>query len=314
MEFYSFPKICQFNEIFSYSKDNKDIFNGNSSVGYQAKVKLHGTNCAIVKKDGVAYAQSRTKVITPEDDNFGFAKFVQTVDLSGVKDNIVIYGEWAGKTIQDNVACSKVDKFFAVFAIKDLNKEDSFIADPTEISNILESVKGIYVIPWYIVDLVNFEKESSVDEFTQRVNYHVDRVEKSDPFVKNTFGVDGVGEGLVYYPTSHRGLTNFINLGFKAKGREHSVVAAKPAQKTINLSTVNSFVETFVTEQRLMQGVGEINKNGFENKNIGSFVKWVSADVQKESATTLKDNSLDWKDVSKSVEDKARKWYLGKIK
>lgn len=313
MIFYPFPKICQFHEISSYLKDNKDLLNNNSNATYQAKVKLHGTNCAIIKQD-VIYAQSRTKVITPEDDNFGFAKFVKTLDLTNVRNNIVIYGEWAGKTIQDNVACSQVDKFFAVFAIKDLTKEDSFIVDPIEISNILESVKGIYIIPWHITDQVNYEKESNIDEFVQRTNFHVEKVEQCDPFIKNVFNVEGVGEGLVYYPNSHRGWTNFVNLGFKAKGTEHSVVKAKPVQKIINLSSVNSFVETFVTEQRLNQGAGEVNKDKFENKNIGQFVKWVSTDVQKESSTTLKDNGLEWKDVSRSVEDKARKWYLSKLR
>lgn len=312
MIFYSFPKICQFHEISSYVKEN-NILGDNTNVTYHAKVKLHGTNCAIVKSNGIVYAQSRTKVITPKDDNFGFAKFVETLDLSKVQDNIVIYGEWAGKTIQNNVACSQVDKFFAVFAIKDLTKEDSFIVDPIQIGSILNTVKGIYIIPWHTSDQVNFNNESNIDEFVNRTNYHVELVEKCDPFVKHYFNVSGVGEGLVYYPTFHTGLNNFINLGFKAKGKEHSVIAAKPAQKSIAVES-NSFVDMFVTENRLNQGANEINKNGFETKNIGLFIKWISDDVQKESATTLKDNNIEWKDISKLVGDKARKWYLDKSK
>ena len=40
--------------------------------------KLDGTNAAVVvREDGTVYAQSRTRVITPGDDNFGFAYWVE---------------------------------------------------------------------------------------------------------------------------------------------------------------------------------------------------------------------------------------------
>jgi hypothetical protein len=39
--------------------------------------KLDGTNAAVhVTDDGAVYAASRTRWITPEDDNYGFARWV----------------------------------------------------------------------------------------------------------------------------------------------------------------------------------------------------------------------------------------------
>jgi hypothetical protein len=40
--------------------------------------KIDGTNGAIVvSEDGKVYAQSRNRVISPDDDNYGFAKWVE---------------------------------------------------------------------------------------------------------------------------------------------------------------------------------------------------------------------------------------------
>ena len=51
---------------------------GPHTASYRAKVKLHGTNAAVqVTPEGVLECQSRERIITPEDDNYGFAAFAQ---------------------------------------------------------------------------------------------------------------------------------------------------------------------------------------------------------------------------------------------
>ncbi len=65
--------------------------------------KIDGTNAAIVIGEGGAVgAQSRTRLITPADDNFGFARWVETHadrlrDLLGPGRH---FGEWWGAGIQ----------------------------------------------------------------------------------------------------------------------------------------------------------------------------------------------------------------------
>lgn len=91
---------------------------------YYITEKIDGTNAAIIIQnltnlpeeklesplstyslDGITYciwAQSRTRLITPEDDNFGFAKWVKENAEQLIKDlgEGYHYGEWWGNGIQ----------------------------------------------------------------------------------------------------------------------------------------------------------------------------------------------------------------------
>ncbi len=66
--------------------------------------KIDGTNACIIIADGeIVGVQSRKRLITPEDDNYGFAAWVEEN-----KDELITmgdgyhYGEWAGLGIQKN--------------------------------------------------------------------------------------------------------------------------------------------------------------------------------------------------------------------
>lgn len=66
--------------------------------------KINGTNACIIIRDGeIVGMQSRKRLITPEDDNHGFAAWVRdyACDLIALGDGYH-YGEWAGPGIQKN--------------------------------------------------------------------------------------------------------------------------------------------------------------------------------------------------------------------
>ncbi len=66
--------------------------------------KMDGTkSCIIIKDDAIVGVQSRNRFITPEDDNFGFAMWVDvnTKELLKLGEGYH-YGEWAGEGIQKN--------------------------------------------------------------------------------------------------------------------------------------------------------------------------------------------------------------------
>ncbi len=66
--------------------------------------KMDGTNACIVIQDGkIIGVQSRKRFITPDDDNYGFAGWVERnrEALEGMGDGHH-YGEWAGLGIQKN--------------------------------------------------------------------------------------------------------------------------------------------------------------------------------------------------------------------
>ena len=77
--------------------------------------KIDGTNACIVIQDGkLVGVQSRKRFITPEDDNYGFARWAydnEEVLVAGLKDGHH-YGEWAGHGIQGNPHCLPEKRFF----------------------------------------------------------------------------------------------------------------------------------------------------------------------------------------------------------
>ena len=84
-EFVGWPKIARL---------NRDII---------ITEKIDGTNAAIgITSEGDVYAQSRTRIITPESDNFGFAGWVEKNrdELLVVLGPGLHFGEWWGLGIQ----------------------------------------------------------------------------------------------------------------------------------------------------------------------------------------------------------------------
>lgn len=78
--------------------------------------KIDGTNAAVgVTEDGQVYAQSRKRLITPEDDNFGFATWVaeNASMLAAVLGEGLHFGEWWGAGIQRGYL--KQGRYFSLF-------------------------------------------------------------------------------------------------------------------------------------------------------------------------------------------------------
>jgi hypothetical protein len=77
--------------------------------------KIDGTNACVVIDGSEIAAQSRTRIITPEKDNFGFARWVHTnkdvlIELLGDGRH---YGEWWGNGIQRGYGLK--EKRFSLF-------------------------------------------------------------------------------------------------------------------------------------------------------------------------------------------------------
>lgn len=66
--------------------------------------KIDGTNACVVIWNGVVAAQSRKRIITPDNDNYGFARWVYD-NAGALMDTLGFgyhYGEWFGEGIQKN--------------------------------------------------------------------------------------------------------------------------------------------------------------------------------------------------------------------
>lgn len=80
--------------------------------------KIDGTNAQVfIGEDGVVLAGSRNRWITPEDDNFGFARWVKDNEEE-LKTGLGIgahYGEWWGAGIQRRYGLA--EKRFSLFNV-----------------------------------------------------------------------------------------------------------------------------------------------------------------------------------------------------
>jgi hypothetical protein len=92
--------------------------------------KLDGTNACVVIWDGVVSAQSRKRIITPDDDNYGFAKWVHA-NAGVLFDTLGFgyhYGEWYGEGIQKNPLGIE-GKRFALFHPTKYNEKNGYNLD-----------------------------------------------------------------------------------------------------------------------------------------------------------------------------------------
>lgn len=99
MDFLEFPKIARLSRECTITE------------------KIDGTNASIyIGEDGIFLTGSRTRWITPEEDNYGFSRWVndhksELMSL-GVGHH---FGEWWGSGCQRGYGLSKGDKRFSLF-------------------------------------------------------------------------------------------------------------------------------------------------------------------------------------------------------
>jgi hypothetical protein len=326
IEFLSFPSVEGFHNVVKAVSAYPHLA-PNGPVTYRGKVKLHGTNAGVRLDNGEIAAQSRTQLISVGNDNAGFAAWVLTNEeyfrgLESLRNNATIFGEWCGPGIMKGTAINQIPKkIFAVFAVMIGGKDDAImITDPDEIGRLLnlpDAPGDVHVLPWhgdaFVVDLHN---RDSLQGVVDRLNKVVEDIEPCDPWVKQVFGVEGTAEGVVYYPGGGLNVTRkmYSDLSFKAKGEKHKVVKTKQAVQIDPevAKGIDGFVQLFVTEARLEQGLSVVG--AAEMKNIPAFLKWFGQDVHKESADELAASGLEWGQVEKSVQAAARNWFIAKAK
>lgn len=326
--FVSFPKINGFHNV------RKDIalFNDNGKLTketYRGKIKLHGTNSAVQIRPDVLFAQSRERIITVGDDNMGFAGWVDRNKeyfwkfQDKISDQpMTIFGEWCGSGIMKGVAISNIGrKIFAVFAVQYGNSDDFdaiMVTDPDRIRALIPEHDDIFILPWAtgIID-VDFTDTDALIKTAELLNVMVDAVEKCDPWVQETFSIDGVGEGIVFVPYRDNGeVERFIysKLTFKAKGEKHKVTKQKSSVQIDPevAKSIDDFADMVLPTARLEQGVQAISSGDiiFDMKLIGPFLAWIGKDVQSETKSELEASGLEWKQVSGVVQRRARDWYI----
>lgn len=329
MRHYSFPSIEQFRtarrsvqykaQFVGLDDLGEPIMNRNAilpKIKYKGTVKLHGTNSAIVFSNGSFYCQSRERIIQPGNDNAGFASFVHSCkDLDILKsnfgDNVVVYGEWAGKGIQKGVAIAQLEKAMFIFAAQKIS-ENGEKEEWIDIKDWKLPCNFYNILDYDTFDIeINFENP---EYDINKINEWVLEVENNCP-VGRSFGIDGVGEGIVFKPID----SNYNNsrYWFKAKGDKHSNSKVKKLA-TIDIAkfeSTQSFVNFALEEGRMEQGFNWLKENGKEQseKSTGDFIRWIFNDVQKECLEEAKESGIEEKDLGKILSTPAKRWFFNRI-
>ena len=314
------------------------------TLKFEGTVKLHGTNASVaMSKDGVMWCQSRENIITPEKDNAGFAMFVKSQEdafndflvtaasiAKATDEDVVVWGEWCGGSIQKGISISQLPKMFVIFgiALVDIDGEKTYLTKQQVIDTCdggREYVKrvdgtcptssGIYCIydfPTYSVE-IDFEQPH---EYQNGLNEITERVEKECP-VGKAFGVSGIGEGVVWRCVEE----GWEDSGywFKVKGEAHSKSKVKTLA-TVDVERINDINELaakLAHDGRLAQGIQAVfdTLNGGEPdiKRTGEFIKWVMSDIFKEEIDTIAASGYTGKELNGQVSKLARDYLMKQL-
>lgn len=341
MKHYPFPKIRQYHQVLRDIKlhhcytgkdeDGESVYDMTRelpTVKFKGHVKNHGTNASIVfSPDGSFYCQSRENIIDEVKDNAGFAHWVhkeghqiwpklwnvlgstKTHD-SPVK-HAIVFGEWCGGSIQKGVALNELSKRFVIFGLKVV-----FENDTTQWldSSLIEENPNINV--YNISRAPSWEIEVDLNRPDKAIEIMIDiatKIGDECPFSK-TFGVSGIGEGIVFTKVGEFGFSN----AFKVKDSRHSRSKIKklPTVDVVKMDNIQQAVDTHIHEDRLQQGWDTLIKSDEDKvpQNIATYIRWIIDDAWVEEGDAIRASDITRKEFGSAVSKKAARWFQDKLK
>lgn len=301
------------------------------TLTFKGTVKLHGTNaCVCYNEAGGLWAQSKENIITPEQDNVGFAFFVEANrgyfqhlmaevmikhDLDMKLNTISIFGEWCGGNIQKGVGITNLPKSFFIFGVKISPIVDSsdevavktnpaYWVDSTYLRSTEQKIYNINDYQTFSID-IDFNMPQLIQNELSELTI---AVETECPVAK-AFGFSGIGEGIVW-ACEYKGVV----YRFKVKGEKHSASKVKTlaAVDVDKLNSIKEFVDYAVTESRFNQALEKtfLNDEPIDVKKMGDVIRWVVNDIVKEETDTMAGNNIEPKDVNKYVSAKVREMFF----
>ncbi|KAJ7227168.1 hypothetical protein GGX14DRAFT_299985, partial [Mycena pura] len=299
-------------------------------------VKLHGTNATIVFYDGNKtdpQIQSRSWIIeSTKKDNCGTLALLSKAPLDTLVDQILavrkrgpefkeiyICGEIAGKGVQKGVAICAMERFFAIFNIR----IDGHWVDMRQYKSCSLPEHHLYNLAQYKTFEVDIDFRTPTTMVHELMEKYTAEVYQTCPFgaaFTDAAGkpVIGRGEGIVWTmvrspyldESDERGFNDTTLCNFKTKGEAFNTTAYAPkTQKNLDPAVAGfaaQFADFALGERRYEQGIeyleGEqarqgLQRNGYDAKLTGAFIKWVSEDAIKEERNEMVRLGLAEKDA-----------------
>jgi hypothetical protein len=277
-----------------------------SVVNFTATIKLHGTNAAVrVLRNGTVLTQSRNRLVTVNEDNKGFAAFIEPQHTQwSYLPPCVVYGEWVGQGVHHHpdAVCQLPETHFAIFAMRLTPKIGCHrvVTDPADLVGMLQPILSsrVHVLPSYATIDIDMRKPAQAAEL---LNQSIAKIAVCDPWVSSMFGLDGPGKGLVLTPTKTGFYQNPLlvvdRLTFKVKVPGHAKMKrSKPCNGAHEpIASAAEFVERYLTKARWQQWQAE-------GKGLVDAVTWLHRAIETESQEARvhlgisKDVAKDWLD------------------
>jgi hypothetical protein len=341
----SFPSIEQFRSIvtninrhfnFVGLDENGDaiydVSKPKPTLTFKGTVKLHGTNASVCFNniDGL-WSQSRENIITPLNDNAGFAFFAEShknallrlfneistrENIDTNMNTISIYFEWVGKGIQKNVAISQIDKSAFIIGVKvtpHIESEEGRKYNPA----YWVSGEGLSSIEDKIYNIEDFETFSididfNIPQLSQNTIIDMTMAVETLCPVGKAFGIDSIGEGIVFSCEFNGQVYRFKSKGElhagKSKVTTLKQVDDEKIQRIINVAQL--ITPVWRLDQMLTQTFDLLNGGELDIKKLGDYIRSVTTDVFKEELLTLSDNNVEPKEVGKYVSEIAKKYFF----
>jgi hypothetical protein len=296
---------------------------------------IHGTNAAVCYSipDGF-WVQSRSGVVTPENDNAACAFNVMSVqktwmdiietlaktnDIDLTQNIISVFFEWCGGNIQKNTCVDGEEKMsiiFRHFKVSPLEKSDDVPAVWYETNGVECQDERIF----NVMHFPTFEIEVDFDDLEptkKKLEDLVEQVENKSGIAKHFGKPDNIGEGIVFTFLDARG-----NLQrWKSKGERHNVTKVQKQKTPVDSEKEAARVEFAnyaVTAGRCEQAWNEVfglnnEKEEPSMKSTGDFIKWIIADVMKEELDVMSEKGLEPKEVNGLMSKIARDWFFEQL-
>jgi len=293
-------------------------------VNYVGRVKLHGANAAIrCTAPGEFAFQSRNRDVTFQSDNAGFAAWAMAAVAANppnMQPGDVLYGEWVGPGIMKGCAVHSIPgRVFVMFGFWDASTQ-KFRTQGYDLRYFAGALyRNREDVSWLDAAhrvTLDPQDRKGFAAATAEIQRKVLEVEDCDPWVRDNFGVRGIGEGLVYMPDVELLAEADWGLVFKAKGERHKGSEASGAPKAPRVTgvpaNVADIVERFVTPERCAQWAFDVNGGeGYAREKTGDFIKAMCADIAREGAQEMAEQGLAWKQIGGAVGKACADWYKG---
>lgn len=344
MQLVKMPKIQNTNDVLnflSYEKqfigltgDKEPIFGRLQLPEFEilGSVKLHGTNAAVVFKindlddfeTASFHTQSKNTAFKEGTLNghFDFNLFVnqnisnfrdlakkvtEEIEHLQVGDIITLFGEWAGPGIQKGVAISNIEnrKFFLFSAL--LNDE---YLDIKHVKTNWNRIHNIYEYETFQLTVNNTQLDVLKNEIDKLVSY----VEEKCPVAK-LFGVDGIGEGIVWIGHFIHPLSNkLVNVKFKSKGEKHAI-SQKDTRTKIEAPELSENVIFVINEIDVENRVHQMINEHFEGvlpgrSATGKIIELVLNDIALEETLLMTNNNVEFHEIKPFLTKRIVNYYF----